>query len=255
MGFHLAFCCVQNKPLCEFLHRPRSKGNSENRAPQRSRCLEISYQGNNWDTSEKLVLSFLGFFLMESPLWDMSGSILWVTSYHIQHKVNLFLIEKYAGKSWYIVVFMPMLICDLMPLMPWASFSGSSCILLNSFSHDLWPFPHQNKALPQHDATTTIRTVCLWCCAVLDPNKALYIYVSKSQFCSYLTEHLFLLPPCVFCMACGKLYFSTISYFLPPFSHLYFLKCARSLNLFQEHFSDCNILHQQTFLYHPVSQM
>ncbi|XP_042369819.1 transmembrane protein 47 [Plectropomus leopardus] len=46
LGFHLAFCCAQNEPLCGFLHRPRSEGNSEQRAPQRSRCLEISYQGN-----------------------------------------------------------------------------------------------------------------------------------------------------------------------------------------------------------------
>ena len=52
LGFHLAFCCAQNEPLCGFLHRPRSEGNSEQRAPQRSRCLEISNQGNKWSTPE-----------------------------------------------------------------------------------------------------------------------------------------------------------------------------------------------------------
>lgn len=57
LGFHLAFCYAQNEPLCALLHRPRSKGRAEHAAPQRSRCLEISNQGNKWSTPEMLFSS------------------------------------------------------------------------------------------------------------------------------------------------------------------------------------------------------
>lgn len=65
LGFHLAFCCSQNEPLCGFLHRPRSEGNPEQRTPQRSRCLQISNQGNERSTPEMLIFS-----IKETSLWS-----------------------------------------------------------------------------------------------------------------------------------------------------------------------------------------
>lgn len=94
LGFHLAFCYAQNEPLCALLHRPRSKGNSEHTTPQRSRCLEISNQGNKWSTSEMLLSSIRETSVLFQSLHDLFIYLLLVevflstTAGHLEKNIN-----------------------------------------------------------------------------------------------------------------------------------------------------------------------
>lgn len=98
LGFHLAFCCTQNGPLCGFLLRPRIEGNLEQRTPQRSRCLEISNQGNKWSTPEMLMPS-----IKEMSAWILHSRLL-IDGFHISSTaVHAGRKKREGGWTWAVV--------------------------------------------------------------------------------------------------------------------------------------------------------